>query len=93
MDSKEDDYDRIASTHITIDKDEEEQPPAIGEKNEESIKTQPCIECTDLDAKTPSLPCDSQQIEDALGGCKVKDSSLKSKGTQLSSTLLWIRLG
>ena len=43
MDSRADDDDRIASTHIKIDKDEEEQPPAIGAKNEESIKTQPTI--------------------------------------------------
>ena len=91
MDSRADDDDRIASTHIKIDKDEEEQPPAIGAKNEESIKTQPTIECTDRDAKTLSLPCDSQQIDDALGECEMKTSSLKSKGTWFRFIRLWIR--
>ena len=81
MDSRGDDDDRIAITHITIDKDEVEQHPEIGAKSEESIKMQPTIEFTDRDAKTLSLPCDSQQIDDALGECEMKTSSLKSKGT------------
>ena len=81
MDSRGDDDDRVAITHITNDKDEVEQHPEIGAKSEESIKMQPTIEFTDRDAKTLSLPCDSQQIDDALGECKVKNSSLKSKGT------------
>ena len=80
MDSRADDDDRVATTNITIDKDEVEQHHAIDAKGEESVKTQPTIECTELDAKTLSLPCDSEQIDDALGECEMKDSSLKSKG-------------
>ena len=81
MDLRADDYDLIVCTHITNDKYEEDQPPAIGGKNEEGIKTQPCIESTDLDEKILSLLCDSQQIDDVLGECKEKNRSLKSKGT------------